>query len=76
MDGIYSITFRGATDWGVGMLLLRSGRIVGADVSGVLYDGTYRNEHGMIAINTRQASYEAKRTRGESERIKRRRPVG
>src|SRR6266404_3869456 len=50
MDGIYSITFRGATDWGFGMLLLRSGRIVGADVSGVLYDGTYRDEQGKMAV--------------------------
>ncbi|SRR5713226_4193983 len=51
MDGIYSITFRGAIDWGMGMLLLRSGRIVGADVSGVLYDGIFRNHQGMISVN-------------------------
>src|SRR6476661_2868288 len=40
MDGIYSVTFRGAVDWGVGMLLLLHGRIVGADVAGILFDGT------------------------------------
>jgi hypothetical protein len=51
MNGIYSITFRGANDWGFGMLLLRSGRIIGADVSGVLYDGTYRDERGAMAVN-------------------------
>ena len=41
MDGIYAITFRGAADWGTGMLVLKNGTVVGADVSGVLYDGTY-----------------------------------
>jgi hypothetical protein len=50
MDGIYLITFRGAVDWGVGILLFRAGRIVGADASGVLYDGTYQNAHGKITI--------------------------
>jgi hypothetical protein len=50
MDGIYSVTFRGAVDWGVGMLLLRQGRIVGADVAGVLFDGTYRDINDALAV--------------------------
>jgi hypothetical protein len=41
VDGIYSIIFRGAADWGMGLLLLRSGVVTGADNAGVLYDGTY-----------------------------------
>ncbi len=50
MDGIYSVTFRGAVDWGVGMLLLRQGRIVGADVSGILFDGTYRDVNDALVV--------------------------
>jgi T3SS negative regulator,GrlR len=49
-DGIYSITFRGATDWGLGMLVLRSGRLTGADVGGVLYDGRYHEQAGSLII--------------------------
>ena len=51
MDGIYSITFRGASDWGMGLLLLRSGRLTGADTGGVLYDGTYQDANGVVTIN-------------------------
>jgi hypothetical protein len=50
MDGIYSITFRGATDWGLGMLVLRSGQLTGADVGGVLYDGRYHEQAGSLII--------------------------
>jgi hypothetical protein len=50
MDGIYSVTFRGAVDWGVGMLLLRKGRIVGTDVGGILFDGIYRNVNDALAV--------------------------
>lgn len=41
MNGIYSITFRGAADWGMGLLVFLNGAISGADVGGALYDGTY-----------------------------------
>ena len=41
-DGIYAITFRGATDWGMGMLLLRKGVVTGVDSGGVLYDGIFK----------------------------------
>lgn len=51
MDGIYSITFRGATDWGLGLLLLRSGRLTGVDTGTVRYDGTYSVEGGMLNID-------------------------
>ena len=51
MEGIYSVTFRGAVEWGMGMLLLRAGSIIGADVAGVLFDGTYRTVDGKMAVN-------------------------
>ena len=41
MDGIYSMTFRGAVGWGMGMLVLRRGKVAGADAQGVRYDGEY-----------------------------------
>lgn len=50
MDGIYSITFRGATTWGMGVLLLEGGRITGADIAGVLYDGTYQSKEGTLVV--------------------------
>lgn len=50
MEGIYSITFRGAADWGIGMLLLRAGRLTGADSGGVLYDGTYQDTNGVVNV--------------------------
>ena len=43
MDGIYSVTFRGAVDWGIGMLVLRKGVVTGADAGGIYYDGHYRD---------------------------------
>jgi hypothetical protein len=51
MDGIYSITFRGATDWGMGLLLLRKGRLTGADIGGVRYDGTYTVQGANLTIS-------------------------
>ncbi|MCH7500680.1 MAG: hypothetical protein IH886_11830 [Nitrospinae bacterium] len=51
VDGIYQITFRGAADWGVGMLILKDGTVTGADVGGVLYDGTYTDQGSKISVN-------------------------
>jgi len=50
VDGIYQITFRGAADWGMGILLLKDGKITGADVAGALYDGNYSDKGDNIAI--------------------------
>ena len=50
MDGIYSIRFRGAADWGMGLLMFRKGKIVGADVAGVQYDGTYSENEKEIFV--------------------------
>ncbi len=41
MNGIYSMTYRGAVDWGIGMLVLQNGVVTGADIAGALYDGGY-----------------------------------
>ena len=49
-DGIYSIAFRSSVDWGIGMLLLRKGTITGADVAGVLFDGSYQAGLGGLSI--------------------------
>lgn len=50
LDGFYSMTYRGAVDWGIGMLVLRNGVIVGADAAGALYDGSYREEGLKVRI--------------------------
>jgi hypothetical protein len=51
IDGIYSMAYRGAVDWGIGMLILRRGTITGSDASGVLYDGTYQQTGGNLDLN-------------------------
>ena len=51
IDGIYSITFRGAADWGMGLLILQRGVVTGADAGGAQYDGTYREENSSVAID-------------------------
>lgn len=48
MDGIYSVTFRGTVGWGIGMLVLRKGKVTGADVGGIRYDGVYRDSGSMV----------------------------
>lgn len=52
-DGFYSIVFQGATDWGVGTVVLSNGKVVGADVGGVTYDGTFKagNTPGTLDID-------------------------
>jgi hypothetical protein len=51
LNGIYSVTFRGMADWGMGMLLLREGILTGADAGGVLYDGDYTERGNEVALN-------------------------
>lgn len=51
IDGIYSITFRGAADWGIGLLILQNGVITGVDVGGVQYDGVFSEEASSIKID-------------------------
>lgn len=50
-DGIYQITFRGAADWGMGILILKNGVVTGADVGGVLYDGNYMEKDRNLEVN-------------------------
>lgn len=51
MDGIYSVNFRGAVDWGIGMLVLRKGVVTGADAGGIYYDGHYRDLDTVVELN-------------------------
>ncbi len=51
MDGIYKVTFRGAADWGIGLLELRNGIVAGADAAGAIYDGTYQETDLDITLN-------------------------
>lgn len=53
LDGIYLITFRGAADWGIGMLVLQNGVVTGADAAGVLYDGDYEAQGSLVNIELR-----------------------
>lgn len=48
IDGIYTITFRGAADWGMGMLIFKNAVITGADVTGVQYDGSYVESNNLV----------------------------
>jgi hypothetical protein len=51
-DGFYSIHFRGAADWGIGMLALHNGKVTGVDVAGVTYDGSAApTSGGNIGVN-------------------------
>lgn len=55
IDGFYAITFRGTADWGMGMFILKAGKITGADIGGVIYDGSYveHEEHVDVSVNAR-----------------------
>lgn len=51
LDGIYSITFRGAVDFGIGVLILQKGSVIGADSGGVQYDGNYVERENLVDID-------------------------
>jgi hypothetical protein len=51
-EGIYRIVFGGSYSSGVGLLMLRQGTLVGTDVQGATYCGTYRELAGNeVAIH-------------------------
>ena len=52
-EGFYSVTFTGYADYGFGIIILDTGVVIGADVGGVLYDGTYDFNHQteMLDVN-------------------------
>jgi hypothetical protein len=41
IDGIYTMSYRGAIGWGQGLLLLRRGVVTGVDIVGAFYDGRF-----------------------------------
>jgi hypothetical protein len=51
MDGFFRIAFTGTAGSGFGMLILRSGVIVGADVAGATYDGSYTDNAATQALD-------------------------
>jgi hypothetical protein len=53
MDGFFRIAFTGAAGSGFGMLVLRGGVIVGADVGGAMYDGSYTDNSSTQALDFR-----------------------
>ena len=50
LDGFYAITFRGAADWGMGMIIFHHGKLTGADAGGVVYDGEYQDRGAIIHV--------------------------
>lgn len=51
LDGIYALSFRGAASFGMGVIALRDGVIAGADVGGVIYDGTYNETAQDVTLD-------------------------
>lgn len=50
INAIYKITFRGAVDWGIGILIFKGGVITGVDIGGALYDGEYSEKDGFLHV--------------------------
>lgn len=53
IEGIYSISFRGRSDWGMGMLHLQNGMLTGADAAGITYEGRYSEFENSISFNVK-----------------------
>jgi hypothetical protein len=51
MDGFFRIAFTGAAGSGFGVLVFRDGVVVGADVGGATYDGSYTNNSAKMALD-------------------------
>lgn len=50
VDGFYAAYLTGSTGQGLAMLVFRNGAIVGVDVVGVKYDGTYSESCNGVSI--------------------------
>jgi hypothetical protein len=50
IDGFYAAYLTGSSGQGLVMLIFRHGTIVGIDVAGAKYDGTYSDAGGSFAI--------------------------
>ena len=53
MEGFFRITFTGTAGSGFGMLVLHGGVIVGADVTGAEYDGSYSDNSSTRTLDFR-----------------------
>lgn len=51
IDGIYSMTYRGHADWGMGMLVFLGGVVTGASVGAVTFDGQYVELSDEVTID-------------------------
>ena len=51
LEGFYSLNFRGAASFGVGIVALHAGLVAGADIGGVLYDGTYNETDTNLVLD-------------------------
>jgi hypothetical protein len=57
LEGFYQIAFTGQAGSGFGMLIFREGLVIGADVTGTLFDGSYdRTDVGTVAFNITMAA--------------------
>jgi hypothetical protein len=53
INGIYAAYLTGSAGQGFAMLVFRNGTIVGADVVGAKYDGTYRDAGSALSVKLR-----------------------
>jgi hypothetical protein len=51
MDGFFRIAFTGTAGSGFGMLAFHGGLIVGADVAGAMFDGSYTDNSATQALD-------------------------
>jgi len=52
-EGIFAIYYTGRLGSGLGLLVLKDGKITGADVAGGLYDGTYESADAESVLTGR-----------------------
>ena len=50
-EGFYRVDFTGVADWGFGLIALDTGEIVGCDIGGGIFDGTYDFNHGTNTVD-------------------------
>lgn len=57
-EGFFRIAYTGMSGSGFGMVVLQNGNVIGADVSGGVYDGTYSEdqETGKISFSVNLAA--------------------
>ena len=55
-EGFYSINYTGTTGSGFGLITMDTGVIVGVDITGIEYDGTYEYDEGSKMIEAKIAA--------------------